>query len=49
MDSELGSDTALVPRPTWEHNPCSLELIGLSMKGVYIKRVKIAWLKEQND
>ena len=49
MNSELGSDTVLVPRPTWEHNPCSLELIGLSMKGVYIKRVQIAWLKEQND
>ena len=31
MDSELGSDTALVPRPTWGHNPRSLEAIGLSM------------------
>ena len=42
MDSELGSDMALVPRPTWGHNPRSLEAIGLSMKGVYIKRVYIA-------
>ena len=49
MNSELGSDTVLVPCPTWEHNPCSLELIGLSIKGVCIKRVQIAWLKEQNE
>ena len=49
MDSELGSDMALVPRPTWGHNPRSMESIGLSMKGVYIKRVYIAWLKKQND
>ena len=39
MNTELGSDTALVTRPTWGHNPRSMESIGLSMKGVYIKRV----------
>ena len=31
MNSELGSDTVLVPRPTWGHHPRSLEAIGLSM------------------
>ena len=31
LDSELGSETVFVPRPTWGQNPRSLEMIGLSM------------------
>ena len=45
----IGDCTALAPRSTWGHNPCSKESIGLRMKVVYTQRVKNAWFKEQND